>query len=212
MKNKDKIDLKTKLEIAIESGMQLIPYVGGVLTTAYFGTKQAKEFERIKRFYSELSEELTNVKDKIVSMDSQYEDGLISLIEQLNYKVEREHQEEKIKYFKNYMKSILIEPVSNINYDKRKVFLDIIENSTLIECDILVKLNSIYGKWVQVRYITHKNYDKYAIIGAINRLKSYGFLKTRQEDILVGGVDSNVLSELISISDYGREFVEFIIK
>lgn len=206
----NEINFKTKIEIAIETGMQLIPCVGGAVATAYFGTKQAKEFERIKSFYEELSREVEDIKDNIVSFDKQSESEMISLIEQINYKVEREHQQDKINYYKNYMKRILVDPVNSENYDKRKVFLEIIENTTLLELGVLGYLHNNYGKWATVRYVRYLNYTQYEIIGAINKLKSYGFLMTRKEDMIVGGIDSNTLSELITISNYGKEFVDFI--
>ena len=54
-------DLKgaEKRDLAIQTGLQLIPYVGGSLCTLYFGTKQEKRFKRIESFYRELAEELS---------------------------------------------------------------------------------------------------------------------------------------------------------
>jgi hypothetical protein len=40
----DKLTTKEKIEIAIQSGLELIPYVGGALSSVYFATKQEKRF------------------------------------------------------------------------------------------------------------------------------------------------------------------------
>lgn len=203
----ERLNKKEKFEIAIESGLQLIPYVGGPISSLYFSTKQAKEFKRIERFYNELKEELDKVKSKIKSIDNQYEDGLISLIEQVNDKVEKEHQKIKFQSYKKFMKNILIDPVSVINYDKRETFLDIIGNMSILECKLL---SIIYRNKDYIRIKDLKIYEvnQYVILGAVNKLKSYGFLMTSQDTISLYGGD-NYLNERVCISDYGKEFVEF---
>ena len=44
----DKLTTKEKIEIAIQSGLELIPYVGGALSSVYFATKQEKRFKRLE--------------------------------------------------------------------------------------------------------------------------------------------------------------------
>lgn len=208
-RDNDKLSTKTKIEIAVESGLQLIPYVGGSIASAYFGTKQAREFQRIERFYKDLANEISDIKETIASIDVQDEEGLISLIEQVNDKIEHEHQEEKIQCFRKYMKNILTNPVNAGNYDKRKIFLDILSVMSLQECEILVLLYNNSHTWMQVKNISYPNINQYAIVGAISRLKSYGFLKTSQGSFSIGGLDDNLLTENIIINDYGKEFAEF---
>lgn len=209
MINNEKLDNKTKLEIVVEAGLQMIPYVGGSVATAYFGTKQAKEFKRIERLYSELSDELSVMKSKIASIKEQYEDGLVSLIEQVNDKVEKEHQELKFQCYKKYMKNILISPVNTSNYDKRKTFLDIMGHILILEIEIVTLLYNNYDMNVSVKSITKQGVDQYAIVGAVNKLKSYGFLRTSQASFSIGGGMDNLLEEIVGINEYGKEFVDF---
>lgn len=219
---KDKVDIveevaiDTGLDCAIESGLQLIPLVGGALSTAYFSTKQAKQFKRIERFYQQLSNKLIEVEDKIISMEEQYEDGIISLIEQINEKVENEHQETKTKSYLNYMKNLLTNKVTLDNYDNNKIFLDILDKMTILEIDLLVFLyeNNYLknnSKFVIVGKISRDNLDQFAIVGAVSRLKSYGVITAIQHSMTIGGED-NSLKQGISITDYGLKFIEFIIK
>jgi hypothetical protein len=209
--NNSKISTRTKLEIAVESGLQLIPFVGGSIASAYFGTKQAREFQRIEQFYTELANEILEIKENIASLDAQDEEGLVSLIEQVNDKIEHEHQTAKIIAYKNYMKNILLNPVNNTNYDKRKVFLDILKDMSLLECEIIIVLYKNSAIWAKVKDIRKPNVNQYAIVGAISKLKSYGFLRTSQGNFSIGGNDDNLLEENVLINEYGKEFTEFVL-
>lgn len=44
-------DDKLDKDIVIEAIIQTIPYVGGALSTLYFGHKQEKRFKRLETFY-----------------------------------------------------------------------------------------------------------------------------------------------------------------
>lgn len=50
MSTKENLNFREGLDIAIDTGLQLIPGVGGAISSAYFGTKQAKQFKRIEKF------------------------------------------------------------------------------------------------------------------------------------------------------------------
>ena len=213
MNKSEKLNLPEIIDITVESGLQLIPVVGGTLSSAYFGTKQAKEFKRLENFYKILSEELNSIKTMILPIENQYEDGLVSLIEQINYRVEKEHQEVKINKYKKYMKSILTTPITLGNYDSIKVFLDILSSMSLLEIEIISFMYKNRDKgYIPVKNISKSGVHQYAIVGAISKIKSYGFLSTQHVDFSISeGVD-NSLQEQIFINDYGVEFVEFTIE
>lgn len=202
----------TTLDTAIQSGLNLIPIVGNALSTAYFSTKQAKQFKRIEDFYLRLSRELEDVSTKIINIENQYEEGLVSLTEQLNNYVENEHLSQKIDCYINYMKNLLYNKVTPSNFDKKKTFLDTISIMSILEIDILHLLydNGALSKnsvGVNVSYIECENI--YATVGAISKLKSYGFISARQNKIDIGG--QNELNDIIAINDYGLEFVNFVL-
>ncbi|CEQ04076.1 Uncharacterised protein [[Clostridium] sordellii] len=213
MNTSEKLSLSEKRDIAIESGIQLIPGIGGALSSAYFGAKQAKQFKRLESFYQELSLEMKELKEKIIPMDEQYEDGLISLIEQINEGVEKEHQRKKIEFYKGYMKKLLTKPLTKSIYDKSKMFLDILESMTVLEIELLTHLYKFYlenSTSIEIRNISRQDLDQYAIVGIISKLKSYGFIRTVEQRLTFGGGQDNLLNDSIVLSNYGIEFIEFI--
>ena len=121
MENKD------KFELAVNAGLQAIPYVGGPLATLYFGYKQEKRFTRIEQTLKELADELNGINMPRIEMHNK--DELIDLIDELNDKIENEHLEYKRQLYKRYFKNILITP-TNGNYEETKLFLTIFSQIT----------------------------------------------------------------------------------
>jgi len=210
MCNKDDKNLseKEKRDLVIEAGMQAIPWVGGSLATLYFGSKQERQFKRLKSFYEEVAEEINNIKDQITDIDNQDQEALIAILEELNEKVEREQIEEKRNYLKIYLENTLINPINKGNYDERKYFLDILSLMSLLECEILSLLYN-KNKSVQIRNINKFGVQKYAIVGAVGRLKTYGFLSSSQSSFAIGGGQDNVLNENVKVSSFGCCFCNF---
>jgi hypothetical protein len=211
MENRDvKLSISEQKDIAIEASLQLIPYVGGTISSLYYGNKQAKEFKRLEIFYKELSLDLEGLKDKIIPIEKQYNDGLISIIEQTNNKVEKEHQEYKINCYRKYIKNILTNTINESNYDKNKIFLDILESMSCLEIEVLSLLYKSKRN-TQVKLISKPGVDKNTFISVVWKLKSYGFIDSRQYDIGPNGQE-NLLNEYILINEYGIEFIKFILE
>ena len=53
--------------------------------------------------------------------------------------------------------------------------------------------------------------DYYMIVGAVSRLKGYGFLKTEFQQFNFDGSD-NSLDEIVSITDFGQKFVKYCLQ
>jgi len=200
-----KMSSKDKRDIVIEAGIQAIPYVGGSIATLYFGWKQEIRFKRLESFYAEFAAEIEKMKDKIKAVNNQNNDALIAIIENLNEKVEKEPLKEKRQFLKNYLRSTLIDPITN-NFDERRFFLDVLGSMTLLECELLKFINSQQG-FIIVGKIELAGIDQYAIVGAVGMLKNYGFLTTAQMMISFGG--DNSLNEQIQVSKFGKKFIEF---
>lgn len=208
MDDKEKLSRKERFELAVQTGLQLIPTIGGPLATAYFGNKQEKRFKRIESFYEEFAQFSREVEYRFASIHSHNPDELFSIVEELNEKIEKEHTEEKRTFFKNYLKNTLISPV-NGNFDKRKYFLDILSEITLLECELLSVLFS-EDRIAKVGEITKPGISQYNIVGSVGRLKTYGFLEVGQGTFTLGGPNlTNALNEVVKISDFGKEFVTF---
>ena len=129
------MDGKDKFELAVNAGLQAIPYVGGPLATLYFGHKQEKRFERIEKTLEEVAKELEGVS--VAKIEEHNQDELMSLIDELTDKIENEHLEYKRKLYKDYFKNILKTP-TNGNYEERKLFLELLEKITPLQIELFV--------------------------------------------------------------------------
>lgn len=205
-----KLDSSEIRDLVIQAGIQAIPSIGGSLATFYFGAKQERRFKRLEKFYKEVAKEIEDIKDRIISIKDQDREALAAIIEELNEKVEREQAREKQEYFKTFLKNTLINPMEG-NYDERRYFLDTISTMSFLECDVL---RILYNQNEQTRIgdIQKPGTDQYAIIGAISRLKSYGFLISSQGSFSIGGNEDNTLNENVKINDFGRRFYDFSLK
>ncbi len=194
-------------DLVIQAGMQLVPYVGGSLSSLYFGAKQEKRFKRLESFYQELASEIGKMKDSIPSVDKQDPIALEAIIESLHEKIEAEPTIEKREFFKNYFKNTLKFPIAG-NFDERMYFLETLSAMTLLECELLAFISSQPSS-LQVGQIQKPGTDKYAVVGAIGRLKSRGFLTATQGSFAVGGGGDNSLQEIVSVSSFGKSFIAF---
>ncbi|MDI6852381.1 MAG: hypothetical protein QME75_02085 [Deltaproteobacteria bacterium] len=207
----DKLTPRDKIEIAFQAGLQLIPCgLGGALSSIYFGIKQEKRFKRIELFYSEVANELIKLKendlkeirDRIDSLNIYEKESLSAIIEELNDKIEREHIFIKITYFKQYFLNILKNPNFHDEFDEKKYFLNIISSMTIIEFNVLAFLYTQKEK-VNVGDIPMGKVDPFAIIGAVERLKSFGFIKSYPTYSSLAG---DLFKEQIQISSFGLKF------
>lgn len=200
----EKLNSNEKFQIAIESGLQLIPYVGSALSTAYFSTKQEKRFKRIETFYKELAEKVEQFGEIFTSFENHDTESLMSIIEILNEKIEQEHSQQKREYFKNYFINILKTPTLEYNYDKRRIFLETLANMTLLEFQVLLTFyeNTIFSD-------INRNGNSSIIQGVKARLEMYGFLESSYRAITTAGISP--INKNIRITEFGKEFIEFCI-
>lgn len=190
----------------LEAGMQLIPVVGGSLATFYFGEKQQREFNRLQAFYKELAEDVKNLQEK-PSLENQDEEKLAALIEKINNKVEKEVLREKVIYFKGFFKNILVYPVK-ADYDEKTFFLEAIDSMSLLEIDLL-KVLSQQDAPPLVKDITKEGVEQYAVVGAVSRLRNFGFLELSSTTMTIGGERDDRLTEKLKVSPFGKKFIAF---
>lgn len=202
---------KERNENAIEAGLQLIPGVGGALATLYFGRKQEVRFKRLEDFYSQLSDELGVIQDKFPPVEKHDEALLVSIIEKINEKIERESVKNKIDYFKIYFKNVLLSPVTKNNFDKRTVFLSIISELTLFECDILLRINSLKeDETISALDISRESKEgEYYIGSAMHQLRNFGFIRKYNKGVIYRGETDPALLDRFKVSDFGKEFIYF---
>jgi hypothetical protein len=182
----DKLSIYDMRDSIIQAGIQIIPLIGSPLASIYFGIKQERRFKRLENFYLELHQEIKGLEEKLAPLEEHDEEALIAIIEEIHEKVEREHVREKINFFKTYFKNTLYLPVKENNFDERRFFLDTLASMTFLESKVLAFLFS-QNQLIRIGSIRINNIDQYAIVGAINRLRSYGFLITAQGAFALGG-------------------------
>ncbi|TCP73586.1 hypothetical protein EC849_116121 [Pseudomonas putida] len=204
----EKIGKKAGLEITLTGLVQLVPVVGAPAAAWWSGYKQEKTNKRIENFTQELSEELQRLKDEGVKLSEESAASVAGIIESTYDRVEAELNEEKIQFFKKFINNTLKMPDPR-DIDHKKILLDELTSISMIECHLLVSLYQ-NKDFVQIGAFSGP-FDIYTVLGAINRLKGRGFIATRRDNFMMNGAHDEALSELIALSDYGREFAEFCI-
>jgi hypothetical protein len=205
----DKLNWKDKLNSTVEIGLQLVPYVGSALATAYFGIKQEKRFKRLESFYQEFSEQIEQLQLQLPPLDNHDQGKLIHLIEELNENVERESTEQKRTYFKKYLCSTLSSP-TNDNFDERRFFLETLSKMTILECNVLSFIKQ-QNKPVLVGSLSEPGIDQYAIVGSVGRLRMYGFIRLQNDNIIINGGDDS-LNDSFVVSDFGIRFIQYCLE
>lgn len=207
MSSNEKLTGKERIEVAVKAGLQLVPYIGGSLSTLYFDAKQERRFKRLESFYEEFSIFANQSSAYLPPVEAHNQDDLFSIIEELNEKIEKENSQEKRKYFKNYLLNTLSSPKQH-SFDEQRYFLDVLASMTLMECEILAFLHNQPGR-VIVGSIQKPGIEQYAIVGAIGRLRSHGFISSSTGDMIIGsGVDNN-LSESATPTPFGIKFISY---
>jgi hypothetical protein len=93
----ERLSIKEQIEIATQACLQLLPVVGGALTTIYFGRKQEIRFKRLEQFYVQVSDELKKIQDRLRPIEEHDEELLLSIMEKLNERIEGESVKNKNK-------------------------------------------------------------------------------------------------------------------
>lgn len=195
-------------ELVIQAAIEAIPYVGGSLSTLYFGLKQEKRFERLESFYAEINKQIEGLKDCSLSVDGQNKDELVSLIEDLNEKVEQESRKQKITYLRNFLVTTLQNRLTN-DFDERKHYLETLASMSLLECEVLALLFN-RNQPLQIRQINKPGISQYAVYGAISKIRSFGYLESRRGSFQMNGQQDEYLDDLVFLSDFGKQFCQYV--
>ena len=206
-----KLTTREKLDIAAQTGLNAIPYIGGALSALYFGTKQERRFKRIESLYELIRVEFEKIKDEIKPLDDFDRFKLSALIEDINENTENDATGEKTTYFKNCFFNILTNPDDEA-FGKRKYFINSLGEITQIEIEILSNLfKAGEGHAYVPKTKPEDGLDINQLNGALERLRSLGFLNSFFNGTLRPGVNWSTISRY-SISDFGKEFVEFCLE
>jgi len=207
----DKLSGQEKLDIVVEAGLQLIPTIGSSLATAYYGTKQAKQFKRLENFYKDLSQTVEALKLQLPLLNEKDEEEIISLIEKINEQIEREISDSKRNCFKYFLLNSLGRN-EEFSFDTKRFFLDSLSACNELDLEILAHLYNSTPTLKIVGSISRSGVEQYAIVGSISRLKSFGFAFTATGSMSVGDNSDNTLRESVGITTFGKQFVEYTLK
>ena len=204
--DENKISAKDKLELIVNAGLQAIPYIGGPLSTLYFGYKQEQRFQRVEQTLKEVASELQDCK--LPKIEEHNSEELMSLIDELTDRIEDERIELKRNLYKEYFKNILKTP-TNGNYEERKLFLEVLSRITPLQIElfqfILKNPNVIDAN------ISKPGIDISLIKSSILQLENYGLVIATLNSITLGGSQSGMPMNLLA-SEFGKRFNDFCLK
>lgn len=203
-------DLKKNILSTVEIGLagfaQNLPY-GSTVATWWLGFRQEQTNRRLESFAQGLAEDIKKLQDKGIPLTDEAMEAVGDIIEETLESVAREKSEDKIEFFKTYIKNTIKHPAA-LDFEFKKVFLDEIASMSNMECQLLAFLYH-EKDLIQIRGLTGA--DIYVIFSAISRLKARGFIESRRGSYMINGTQDEALDDLITLSKYGREFAEYCI-
>ena len=205
---KNGLPTRSKFEIGIEAAMQLIPYgIGSALAVVYFGGKAERRFLRIESFYQAVADDVEALGEQLGevlrhSTEASDPERLASIVEELNDRVEVEALEEKRGYYRRYFENALLVPVTEANYEERRLVLDVLSRLTPLQLQIVAQI-ARDNQWVDPKQIAVDGIGPEVVEGAVGLLKSYGVLEEVVQSISgVSGVGMVNQSE-VHLSGFG---------
>jgi len=206
-----KLSTKEKFEIAAQAGLNAIPYIGGSLSTLYFGAKEERKFKRIENLYALIRDDFEEFKGRILPLESFDKFKLSALIDEINENAENDAIGNKIEYFRNCFFNILTNQDEEA-FDKRKYFIQALSQVTQLEIEILSNLYKAGdGHAYSPKSEKEDHFDINQYNGLLERLKSIGFLNSSLNGTLHPGINLSQISAY-QISDFGKEFVAFCLE
>lgn len=201
----EKLTKKEYLELIVEGGIGAIPYIGGVVQSLYFGSKNEKRFKRIEKFYENLNVSLEDIRDQIpkdvVSLENK--DQLIGIFEGINDEIEKSKAQNKIDMYKNLYKNCLLR-INHASWDNEEYFLLVLNQLTSIEIQLLAYLMN-RGNENFTGNISMTGYSQELIDGSLNRLSDFGLLEKTIGSIVLGDVGKQNMG--YKISNLGIQFI-----
>lgn len=197
-----------KISLAIQSGLNLIPQVGGTISTAYFGYRNELRIKRLESFFEEVSEFIAQANIAIPEIGRINEEKVFNLVEELSDKVEKEYSSKKREHFKGLLVNILMDP-EDVSFDTFRYFVQTLSDMTELELDLIGFLLRQQNA-VKVGNIDAPGINQNAIVGGVNRLKSYGFIDAFTAQMVISDSANNALLEDVQLNSFGRQFVDYL--
>lgn len=202
-----KLTYEENRSIVLESCLQFIPVVGGPASTAIFGRRLEKRLARIEAFMHSVRQQILDSSLEVPPKTEVELRKLEVLTESITDKIEKEAQSDKVDLFKKYLINTIT--AKEIDFDLSKSFLDSLHQLSLADVKMLIFINA--QSTVVAGQIKCPGVGQYAILGSINLLRQKGFIKAASGDVTIGDSVDNALTEVLSISDHGKEFINYCV-
>ncbi|WP_368251214.1 hypothetical protein [Enterococcus sp. 2201sp1_2201st1_B8_2201SCRN_220225] len=203
--NNEKLRKKDYFDLIVEGGIGAIPYIGGVVQSLYFGSKNEKRFRRVEKFYENLNEDLECIRDQIPEdvFNLENKDQLIGIFEGINDEIEKSKAQNKIEMYRNLYKNCLLR-INNTSWDSEEYFLLVLNQLTSIEIQLLAYLMN-RGNENFLGNISMVGYSQELIDGSLNRLADFGLLEKTIGSIVLGEIGKQNMG--YKISNLGIQFI-----
>lgn len=195
---------REKAELVAEAGIGLLPYVGGPLQTLYFGSKNEKRFKRIEMFYEQLNSRMETLER--FELGKQNSEQLIGIIETIHDEIEKSKSQEKIVYFVNAYKNLLLNS-KQPRLDQEELYVDLLSSLSRLEIEVL----TLFFRTPNSRGIPKNDgYDQSLLIASANRLADFGLLNKHLEGLTIGGFGEQNFT--FSLTSFGISFCYYILQ
>ncbi|MDT2703666.1 hypothetical protein [Enterococcus dongliensis] len=199
----DNLNAKDYKDLVIEAGIGLIPYVGGSLQTLYFGAQNEKRFKRIESFYKQLSQKIGELES--FELDSSNGEKVIGIIDTIHDEIEKARSHDKVVYFVNAYKNLLLSSENIKGLDMDELFVDILSEISKTEIEILANLFRLK----QQVGTSLSGYDSTLVAGSMESLSNRGLVNKHLQRLQIGGLGGQEYK--YSISYLGTSFCEYIL-
>lgn len=202
--NNENLSKKDHFDLIVEAGIGLLPYVGGPLQTLYFGSKNEKRFKRIEMFYKQLNSRMETLEQ--FDLGKQNNEQLIGIIETIHDEIEKSKSQEKIVYFVNAYKNLLLNS-KHASLDQEELFVDLLSSLSRLELEVL----TMFFRMPNSRGIPRNDgYNQNLLIASANRLADFGLLNKHLEGLTIGGLGEQ--NYTFSITSFGISFCYYILQ
>jgi len=202
---KQHLTFEDQKALVLETALQFVPVVGGGASTYLFGRRLEKRLSRLESFICSVRAEVQKSGNPIPIKSDVEAEKLEAIVENLSEKVEREQRTERLNDFKRLLVNTI--KTDSINFDKTNCFLQALGDLSVTDVVLLIFIRQ--NPSTIVGAIKTASMSQYEVLASVNALRHRGFLKVASGNVSIGSSVDNSLSELVTVSSFGEEFIKF---
>jgi len=202
-----KLTKQDKLELATKSIVERIPYIGSIISNAYFEVRSRKFMRRLESLCKQLSMELMKLKKEKIDNNFLKSDEFSDIIDEVFQKVLKTSNEERIRAYRNILIGSMLK--THPPYDEIEIFVDKLHLLSTAHFKILR-----YFQDNNINVCRYKDLPENGstIIDLLNLGIFFRPLSAilRSEKLEYQGEPSP--NEEMNFTEFGKKFVDFILK